>query len=264
MLKGNEQRTVPSDTSLERVLQAYETPYYALNGHQNQPSSTGFREGSYNKRTSLGFGSDSSFANQHYDPPPGTEDIDAVEGRVLETLNSFQPSRSVTNTQPSSPVTTKRKRTLPELFSAGPIDAIPSENQSHRLELPDTKIEVHQSSRDASFLESRKKVKMAQKPDPSPARSQAQRRRSRATEPKRQNLTDKEKKENHIRSEQKRRNQIKEGFASLLALMPDGSVEGSSNSKCIVLAKAVDWLTDLRSGNEQLRAQLRLLDAGRT
>ncbi|MCJ1325857.1 hypothetical protein MMC10_002520 [Thelotrema lepadinum] len=262
ILTGNEQRILVGDPSLERVLQAYDTPYYALNGHQSQPTSSGFREDSYNKRTSLGFGSDSSFANHHYAPPPGTENIDVVEGRLLETLNSFQPSHSVTNTQPSSPVTTKRKRTLPDSFSVVPIDASPSEDQPNNSELLDARVEL-QSARDASSPESRKKAKMTQNRSSSPARNQAQRRRSRVTEPKRQNLTEKEKKENHIRSEQKRRNQIKEGFASLLTLMPEGSVEGSSNSKCIVLAKAVDWLTDLRSGNEKLRSQLRLLDATR-
>jgi hypothetical protein len=82
------------------------------------------------------------------------------------------------------------------------------------------------------------------------------RRKSGPVDPKnasRQNLTEEEKKMNHIRSEQKRRNQIKEGFADLTTMMPDSS---AGASKCAILSQAVDWLSGLIEGNEQLRAQL--------
>ena len=82
------------------------------------------------------------------------------------------------------------------------------------------------------------------------------RRKSQTLEPKssRQNLTENEKKQNHIRSEQKRRNQIREGFADLTVMMPQAS--SANLSKCAILSHAVDWLSGLIEGNEKLRAQL--------
>ena len=262
IIRSNDRGNAAGQASPGRAFQLYENPYYSLDGHQSQFSPSSHQDQSYDKRAALGFGSDSSFASRHYAPPPGTEDIGVIEGRVLETLNSFQPAHSASNTQPSSPAT-KRKRALPALRLDESTDTLNHAMVSQKLEKP--RVETNARSSDiASTPLPRKKLRVSQKLNSPPIKNHPQRRRSRAIEPKRQNLTEKEKKENHIRSEQKRRNQIKEGFASLLALMPDGSTEGSGSSKCLVLAKAVDWLTDLRDGNQQLRTQLKLLDATRT
>ena len=213
-----------------------------------------------NRSTELGFGSDSSFANHNYAPPPGTEDIEAVEGRILETLKSLEPSQSAANTQPSSPVISRKRRPLAEADPRRQDNNSMLRGTSHNL-LHREEQTALPASETLEPLSSRKKARTSQKNQSSPPANHMQRRKSRTSEPKRQNLTEKEKKENHIKSEQKRRNQIREGFSNLLDLMPDGSTDGSSNSKCIVLAKAVDWLTELRDGNERLRRQLRLLSS---
>lgn len=53
-------------------------------------------------------------------------------------------------------------------------------------------------------------------------------------------LTDQEKKNNHIASEQKRRAAIREGFDRLTDLVP--GLEGQGRSESIVLQKTVDFI----------------------
>ncbi|KAI4146001.1 MAG: hypothetical protein LQ340_006077 [Diploschistes diacapsis] len=215
----------------------------------------------YSQRTELGFGSDSCFANQPYTPPPGTEDIKAVEGRILESLSSLEPSHIAADTQPSGLLLPKKKQGL---VGSGPTRSGNSLGPCKRSQESEREGFAANTPTVDGFegTEPRKKMKVRKERQCLPAMSHPQRRKCRTAEPKRQNLTDREKKENHIKSEQKRRNQIKEGFANLLAMMPDGTAEGNSNSnsKCIVLSKAVDWLIELRDGNKKLTAQLRFLE----
>ncbi|KAK2677464.1 hypothetical protein RAB80_006204 [Fusarium oxysporum f. sp. vasinfectum] len=70
-----------------------------------------------------------------------------------------------------------------------------------------------------------------------------------------------QKRENHIKSEQKRRTLIKEGFDDLCDLVP--GLRGGGFSKSTMLAMAAEWLEDLLKGNEALAAQLAALE-GRT
>jgi hypothetical protein len=81
-----------------------------------------------------------------------------------------------------------------------------------------------------------------------------------ATKPVRENLTEDQKRENHIKSEQKRRTLIKEGFDDLNELVPD--LKGGGHSKSAVLVMAADWLEDLIEGNKVLRARLQELEEG--
>lgn len=53
-------------------------------------------------------------------------------------------------------------------------------------------------------------------------------------------LTDQEKKNNHIASEQKRRAAIREGFDRLTELVP--GLEGQGRSESVVLQKTVDFI----------------------
>lgn len=94
---------------------------------------------------------------------------------------------------------------------------------------------------------------------PQPGGNGAGARKQSDPKPSRVNLTEEEKKMNHIRSEQKRRNQIKEGFADLTELMPDAASAGPS--KCTILAKAVEWVSELIDGNNKLREQLKAIGA---
>ncbi|KAI9682310.1 MAG: hypothetical protein M1817_000364 [Caeruleum heppii] len=53
-------------------------------------------------------------------------------------------------------------------------------------------------------------------------------------------LTEQEKKNNHIASEQKRRQAIREGFDRLTELVP--GLEGQGRSESVVLKKSVDFM----------------------
>lgn len=70
----------------------------------------------------------------------------------------------------------------------------------------------------------------------------------------RENLTEEQKRENHIRSEQKRRSQIKEGFENLCLLVP--SLDGNGFSKSAVLKVSGEWLEQLLAEIDELRSQL--------
>lgn len=76
--------------------------------------------------------------------------------------------------------------------------------------------------------------------------------------PRREKLTEEQKRRNHILHEQKRRAMIKEGFDDLLNLVPDLKDRGLSKSA--ILVKAAEWLGTLTCGNKALRAQARVLE----
>ena len=63
---------------------------------------------------------------------------------------------------------------------------------------------------------------------------------STSTSPEKPRLTEQEKKNNHIASEQKRRQAIREGFDRLTELVP--GLEGQARSESIVLKKSVDFM----------------------
>ncbi|KAL2257872.1 hypothetical protein VTK26DRAFT_9063 [Humicola hyalothermophila] len=70
----------------------------------------------------------------------------------------------------------------------------------------------------------------------------------------RENLTEEQKRENHIRSEQKRRNIIKNGFNDLTAVVP--TLAGGGYSKAAMLNMTADWLAQIMEENEKLRKRL--------
>ncbi|QLI67402.1 uncharacterized protein G6M90_00g050120 [Metarhizium brunneum] len=76
--------------------------------------------------------------------------------------------------------------------------------------------------------------------------------------PARENLSEEQKRENHIRSEQKRRTLIKEGFDDLGELVP--GLKGGGFSKSTTLAMAAEWLDELLLGNKALAMQVSALE----
>lgn len=198
--------------------------------------------------TTLGFGSDAAFASRRYAAPPG-QDESAVTEKLLALVDTFEMAPSVPNSHPTSPIMTK-KRDIKDTREAS-ITQISQLRKRRQSELEDA--QSGGSSDEGADSATERKGSKVDKQNWSNYRRKS---KGKVNEAKRQNLTDKEKRENHIRSEQKRRNQIKEGFASLLEMMPNSVSDGAGNSKCIILSKSVDWMTSLKDGNERLRAQL--------
>jgi hypothetical protein len=85
------------------------------------------------------------------------------------------------------------------------------------------------------------------------ARSKAE-----AAKANRENLTEDQKRQNHIMSEQKRRTLIKEGFDDLNGLVPE--LKGGGHSKSAVLELAAAWLEGLIKDTETLRQNVRAVE----
>ncbi|KAI9793994.1 MAG: hypothetical protein M1816_006619 [Peltula sp. TS41687] len=73
--------------------------------------------------------------------------------------------------------------------------------------------------------------------------------------PEKPRLSEQEKKNNHIVSEQKRRQAIREGFDRLTELVP--GLEGQARSESIVLKKSVDFM---RQSVEERRALVKEIE----
>lgn len=199
--------------------------------------------------TILGFGSDAAFANRCYTAPPG-QDETLVTNKLMAVVQNIAGPSGEPESHPNSP-TIGRKRNSKDMD-----DEVPA-HLSHTRKRRQSELEEAQSGNSSEEeTDPSGNQRKGSKTDRPSWNDYRRKSRGKLNEPKRHNLTEKEKRQNHIRSEQKRRNQIKEGFASLLAMMPEAYAEGSGNSKCIILAKSVKWLTGLNDGNLRLRSQL--------
>ncbi|KAI8343154.1 hypothetical protein BC941DRAFT_465317 [Chlamydoabsidia padenii] len=72
-------------------------------------------------------------------------------------------------------------------------------------------------------------------------------------------LTDAEKKANHIASEQKRRQNIRLGFDQLIEIVP--ALNSGNRSEALILQKSVDHIKQLISVKNDLKDQIRDLQA---
>lgn len=78
---------------------------------------------------------------------------------------------------------------------------------------------------------------------------------------RRDNLTEDQKRENHIQSEQKRRDLIRQGFNDLCSLVPE--LREGGYSKSVVLMHAANFLEDLKTRVESLRGYVASLEGQR-
>ncbi|KAK5120237.1 hypothetical protein LTR85_006443 [Meristemomyces frigidus] len=86
---------------------------------------------------------------------------------------------------------------------------------------------------------------------PPPGDASGSKRRSRDSK-SRSNLSDNQKRQNHILSEQKRRNVIKQGYHDLNRLVPTLSAGKSGLSKSEILKEVVTYLENVIDGNEAI------------
>ncbi|PUU83154.1 hypothetical protein B9Z19DRAFT_965569 [Tuber borchii] len=103
-------------------------------------------------------------------------------------------------------------------------------------------------------------------PPPSPQTSKRRKTKSKPQEAKessptmasdRPRLSEQEKKNNHIASEQKRRMAIREGFDRLTEIVP--GLEGQGRSESIVLKKSVDHMRDVLNERQELIRRIKAL-----
>ena len=212
------------------------------------------------------WGSDSNFG-RHFVPQSDKETSEALEEKRLAQLNCLEVSRSAANTRPSSPVPNgnlspvrlkTRNPATAHIKREDNFEAPPRKRRKSRateeLELEDEEFPPSSAARAGRRRKSRIDVPAT---TPLATKEATGRRKSAANgsaKLPRENLTEEQKRENHIKSEQKRRTLIKEGFDDLCDLVP--GLKGGGFSKSTMLTMTSEWLDELLEGNERLKSQL--------
>ncbi|KAJ8126467.1 hypothetical protein O1611_g7171 [Lasiodiplodia mahajangana] len=213
-------------------------------------------------RRPLEFGTDCLFGQGTF-VPPKHESSEALERRRMAAVGgALELNSSTSNTQPSSPMGNREM---------APYAALDSSNRHIKLEEngPTTPSKRRKSKakvdteEDGDFAAPPPKPtakKRKSKGDingtsdsPSVVQEASGKRRKSApsqSKPPRENLTDAQKRENHIKSEQKRRGAIKEGFDDLTFIVPN--LQNGGYSKSSMLNIAGEWLEALIKGNKEL------------
>ncbi|KAK2758346.1 hypothetical protein FQN54_004194 [Arachnomyces sp. PD_36] len=219
------------------------------------------------KVRALRWGSDISFVDQGYLAPPDTQNEEERTLDLFHQMECLEQQSSAANTRPSSP---NRATHTSDWSMPRPADLRTSikDNDSSRPRKKQ-KSKIKEEEQDDMDLDAPHRAAKKKRT------SAKNRRLSSITEstpmgkpklqsptggkPTRENLSEEQKRTNHILSEQKRRNLIKQGFDDLCALVPE--LHGGGFSKSAMLTQAADWLEDILRGNEILKAQLADLNA---
>ena len=218
------------------------------------------------KESPLQWGSDTGFVDHGYLAPPDMRSEEERTSGLLHSLDCLESQDSAANTRPPSPSRKHIDRNGTDWSSL-------NSSTSQKQRLISNCDQVGEGSRSGKIPKSRTRPKEedvdigGQNGESSSNRSSKARRfssnketprkskvQSAMTKQGRENLTEEQKRTNHILSEQKRRNLIKQGFDDLCTLVPE--LNGGGFSKSTMLIQAADWLEDLLRGNEQLKAQL--------
>ncbi|KAK4190176.1 hypothetical protein QBC35DRAFT_94627 [Podospora australis] len=242
----------------------------------------------------LQFGTDASFSGNgvHYAPPAGVRN--QAEQEVAEQMGAlacFQRNPSAANTRAPSPIqwapetgvginatplrlqTTNLAPATVSEESEEPEDSTPRSTKRRKScksasadvedeQLPSSALvapSVGLSSPENSAsppLQAAFSKRRTSRVD-KPAESSGKRKRGATAKPKapRENLTPDQRRENHIKSEQKRRNLIKIGFDNLQATVPSCKASGQQ-SKSTILKNTIEWLHEIEKGNELLQQLL--------
>ncbi|KAK0651296.1 hypothetical protein B0T16DRAFT_76475 [Cercophora newfieldiana] len=234
------------------------------------------------------YGTDPNFNRPRFHPATWQDSLPAIASQQDGMLNCLERTISAAPTRASSPVPTQMHppglRTIPEvsttkseMIQAKHTAVLPvSAPDDDEAAPPRKRVKSKPDLMDeAQTLPVRAKFKGGRSNKPSPAKKSAaaneepaagvtkKRRRSNnqgSSPPKqRENLTEEQKRSNHIRSEQKRRCMISQGFKDLEAVVPE--LGNAGLSKSVTLQKTAKFIEELLSGNTQLKEQLEALKA---
>ena len=204
----------------------------------------------------LNFGSDNKFENSKYVPsnmhkPPDQDLIGMLSGFSQDQGESvMQP--------PDSSGSSKQKRRRPSDADGDSDDEPESSYKRGKHRFQDEEDGINGNNAITSCGPRERASSMRGHKPPSPT----QRRRSSPVgrKPPRENLTEEQKRSNHIQSEQKRRNLIKLGFEDTNRMVPELRAGGFSKSN--MLQEAAKFMRDLQKGNDQLSDIIGILDKG--
>ncbi|KAI9696890.1 MAG: hypothetical protein M1820_007965 [Bogoriella megaspora] len=199
------------------------------------------------------FGSDASFNHsQGFLPPPNTDSHVEVQQRLVDDMNAMGHRESAPSTRAASPVLQRKRERFPDpresdIESQGEASGEDEDaelratkrRRSTRLEIPSPP-QLKTMPRRKSFAQPKRRDRNSTNGDTGKGHKQ-----------QKENLTEEQKRSNHIMSEQKRRNIIKEGYEGLHLLVPNLKDGGFSKSQA--LAEAAAFLDSLVEGNKRLR-----------
>lgn len=219
-----------------------------------------------NKARTLHWGSDISFMDQGYIAPPDQPDVEQRTKELLDHLDCFEPQSSAANTRAPSPDHLgnntrwpgQEPNGSPTAYRGGLDDGMQPKKRPRTLIKEEDDDEVSE----IDLLRSRFRRPRSSFSKAGRVSSDTTSRKSRLQQnakPARENLTEEQKRTNHILSEQKRRNLIRQGFDEMCSLVP--GLRGGGFSKSAMLTQAADWLEDVLQGNEILKGQLAELKA---
>ncbi|KAI3323745.1 hypothetical protein HD806DRAFT_522314 [Xylariaceae sp. AK1471] len=210
----------------------------------------------------LNFGSDALFTRNQGFVPPEHESSEALEKKRLDSIREALITNSVPDTRISSPIgyTGALAPVLHEHLN-GNVEEEEEENTvtpRRGRRKSRVKMEGEDSGDNAVPVSSNPARKRKSKGDlngssKSASATPGKRRKSAPSQPKqppRENLTDAQKRENHIRSEQKRRGAIREGFDDLQYIVP--TLDRPGYSKSAMLYITADWLEALITDNKEM------------
>ncbi|KAH8203289.1 hypothetical protein TruAng_002587 [Truncatella angustata] len=204
------------------------------------------------------WGSDRSFAgNQSFVPSSERDTAQSQENERMKYLDIFQPITSAATTQPPSPLGSGSSS--PAGGRCGKVNGQPLlDGFSKKRRKNDEAGEDDEAGMSSSKLAARKRKSKDNLNETCEASSSSvapgkKRRKSNVngSKPPRENLSEEAKRKNHIKSEQRRRTIIKDGFDNLQEIVPN--LRNGGYSKSTVLQMAADWLEELTKGNELLK-----------
>ncbi|KAK6825085.1 hypothetical protein PG987_012579 [Apiospora arundinis] len=211
------------------------------------------------------WGSDTSFGRGHsFVPASERETAPALENERIKYIECLQLSNSTSNTRPSSPAVNG------ESSAGGMRNGHMNGVIKKDPEVPPRKRRKSKANEDATVDEEgddlttapakaaaarkrKSKLDLGKAEDTSLVDDTPGKRRKSNTngaKPPRENLSEEQKRSNHIRSEQKRRTLIKEGFDDLQEIVPN--LKNGGYSKSAMLQLAGEWLDDMLKENELL------------
>lgn len=219
------------------------------------------------------WGSDVSFNKaQGFVPSSEKETREALEEEQLRYMDCLEVSKSAASTRPSSPLHHHPDALPLKLKTRVPMEPIKVEDgydmpaRKRRKSKPKEEVDDDEEEPTSATIKTaarkrKSKAEVRSATPPAAAEASGKRRKSMANgagKQPRENLSEEQKRENHIKSEQKRRTLIKEGFDDLCDLVP--GLRGGGFSKSTMLSMAADWLEEIIKGNDQLKAQLAQLE----
>jgi hypothetical protein len=207
-----------------------------------------------NLKRSYTFGTDDSFNNPAgFSAPYGQEIADQPIRRSNHDMRHSQPSLRVPGTDGADNTADGHVRPSAALHHEPSDDELSEDASSDEDEdeKPAKKRRKSKASKDSTRKGARNgKTRKAFAAEESSKKKRA----SAAQKLQRENLTEEQKRSNHILSEQKRRNLIKRGFDDLHDLVPE--IRNGGLSKSSVLTEAANFLEKIIQDNNTFKQQL--------